>query len=279
MKRYWLKAIVGFLTLALLMGVSTAVWAGQYNGASDKFFKTIWSQGTGVLVDVPGVVLRGGDRYNVDMVNWYFGILSQASVDYLTELAKSKDGCKEYAGYTATVAKINTDYDRNRKKSAIDRRVRDQKLAIAWAHLNSQVAAANAHNAYFPVVKYDTFGMKAKMIWGGIKGGLNYDWQMADRAIGLVRNLATLNDSKDYAPGQYQTGPISSYMWESDLANVIKLGGIITGPVLAYQSGGVALYFLNKGSGAAAAAGAATLGLGGQLATTTMAEAYKRCFR
>lgn len=267
-----------FLVFALvLMAVpSSAMAAGQdVSKAAQKVVRTAVVQGAGIIADVPGVIVRGGDRVNLEYGAWYAGIMNDASVRYRADLLSALYGVKGYAGYMATVAQVERQYNMSRK-TKIDRRVRDQKMAIAKVYFLGGVDAAKGRNAFFPKMSYTTPRMYAEVGWGAIKGGLNYDWQALDRLIGTAENVVTAPvNGKDYAPGLWQTGPIASYMWESDLANALKLGGVITGAVLPYQAGGVVLYGLNRGSGAAAAAMVGTLGHGSQLLTVAAEESWR----
>lgn len=240
-----------------------------------KVVQTVVVQGVGIIADIPGVFVRGGDKVNLKYAAWYAGIMSDASVRYKADLIFALYGTKDYAGYMATVVQVERQYNMS-KKTTVAQRLRDQKMAIAKAYFLGGVEAAKGRNAFFPKLSYTTPRMYTEVGWGAIKGGLNYDWQVLDRLVGTAKNVVTapVNDN-DYAPGLWQTGSISSYMWESDLANVFKLGGVITGAVLPYQAGGVVLYGLHRGSGAAAAAMVGTLGQGSQLLTVAAEEAWR----
>lgn len=281
-KKVFVVGIFMAFVFALVLAAAPPTMAGGQvaSKAAQKVVQTVVVQGAGIIADIPGVFVRGGDKVNLEYAAWYAEIMSDASARYKADLVFALYGTKGYAGYMATVVQVERQYNMSKKTTVAQRlrnqRLRDQKMAIAKAYFIGGVEAAKGRNAFFPKLSYTTPQMYAEVGWGAIKGGLNYDWQVFDRLVGTAKNVVTapVND-KDYAPGLWQTGSVSSYMWESDLANVLKLGGVITGAVLPYQAGGVVLYGLHRGSGAAAAAMVGTLGHGSQLLTVAAEEAWR----
>ena len=236
----------------------------------EKVIGTAVTQAVGVIADVPGVIVRGGDRVNMDYANWYAEILASNDGAYLGDLVVA------YESYRQAVAATVASYNATKKKTRHDKRAYDQNLVIANAWFQKMVADAQIRNRYTPKFKYDSPKMMAQVTWGTVKGGLNYDWQVVDRVLGTAANVATAPfNNNNHAPGVWESGPIHQYMCENDVANVAKLAGAIAAPI----AGGV--YGVTI-AGQAPYTAAATMGLtatcahGAQVFFTALDEANKR---
>jgi hypothetical protein len=230
-KKGFTVVFAAFLVLALTVAVPVLAATPVEKMASPLV------QAVGLVADVPGVVIRGADRYNVDTMNAYLAALR--------------------ANYNARVA-----YYEQQLKNHVP------------GGLPLDISNPPAMNYAAP--KFDTFGMRALMVWGGIKGALNYDWQAFDRVVGTVKNVATPGDPRDYAPGVWETGPVSRYMWVSDAANAFKLAAVIACPIAAYN--GAVLFGLPQFSGAAGASLTGLVAETGQVTIQATEVAYRNYF-
>lgn len=263
------KFLICALALILVPALAFAADPAKYANPAEKVVGTVFTQAVGVVADIPGVVIRGGDRVNVDYMIWLAGINAGNNQAYLNDLVNV------YKEYVGTAMAINGQYVKS-KKTAIDRRLRDAQMKANSAYLVWAIETCQIRNKFVPKVKFDSPKVMAEMLWGATKGALNYDMQVVDRVLGTAANTATLAfNNTNYAPGIWESGPIHRYMWENDAANVAKLAAVIACPI-AGGVYGVAIFGQAAYTPVAIMSLTATCAHGAQAFFTALDEANKK---